>query len=403
MTGIDVAAAQDRIRRCVHCGFCNATCPTYLITGDELDGPRGRIWLMKDMLASPDTPPSARTLRHLDRCLTCLSCTTTCPSGVDYAQLIDQARSHAEPGRPWPQRLYRRALTGLLSRRRSFRAALRLGRLARPLAPLLPAPVQAMLAMVPAQLPSAGAAERSDPAAPASPTGRVILHLGCVQPALRPAIDDAAVRLLTRHGLHVVITRDAGCCGALHQHLGQAKAAAARAAATLAAWRAATDNIGPVDAILTTTSGCSSVMKHWADPLAGQVRDIGEFLASLPQLPAAIAPGTAVAWHNPCTLQHGQRVTAARELLVQAGFSVIDLAEPHLCCGSAGTYALLQPGLSGELKARKQAHIAATGARILASSNIGCLTQLATPDWQTIHVVELLDWASGGPCPLAAA
>ncbi|WP_156257069.1 glycolate oxidase subunit GlcF [Sandarakinorhabdus oryzae] len=389
--------ASALIRKCVHCGFCNATCPTYLLTGDELDGPRGRIWLMKDMLATPDAPPSPRALRHLDRCLTCLSCTTTCPSGVDYAQLIDHARAHAEPSRPWPQRITRRALTGLMSRRRSFRAALHLGRLARPLAPLLPARLQAMLALVPARVPLAGAAERDSPPAPAKPIGRVILHLGCVQPALRPQIDDAALRLLTRHGLHVIITRDAGCCGALHQHLGQADAANARAAATLAEWRAA----GPVDAIITTTSGCGSVMKTWADPLSAQVRDISEYLATLPPLPSQIAPGTAVAWHNPCSLQHGQRVTSARELLVQAGFDVRDLAESHLCCGSAGTYALLQPELSGELRLRKQAHVAATGAPILASSNIGCLTQLASPDWQAVHVVELLDWASGGPNPLS--
>ena len=388
--------AAALIRKCVHCGFCNATCPTYLLTGDELDGPRGRIWLMKDMLAAPDTPPSPRVLRHLDRCLTCLSCTTTCPSGVDYAQLIDHARAHAEPSRPWRERLARRALTGLLSRRRLFRAALHVGRLARPLSPLLPARLQSLLAQVPAHIPPAGTAERTNPPAPATPTGRVILHLGCVGPALRPQIDDAALRLLTRHGLQIIVTRDAGCCGALHQHLGQAQAAAARAAATLAQWRAA----GPVDAILTTTSGCSSVMKHWADPLAAQVRDISEFLSLLTPLPPTIPPGTAVAWHNPCSLQHGQRVFSARDLLVQAGFTVHDLAEPHLCCGSAGTYALLQPELSGQLRQRKHTHIATTGARILASSNIGCLTQLASPDWQTVHVVELLDWASGGPCPL---
>lgn len=391
-----MTGASALTRKCVHCGFCNATCPTYLLTGDELDGPRGRIWLMKDMLETPRAPPSPRALRHLDRCLTCLSCTTTCPSGVDYAQLVDLARGHAEPGRPWPQRLARRALSGLMSRRRLFRAALHLGRIARPLAPLLPARLQGMLAMVPATVPPVGAAERHDPAPPATPVGRVILHLGCVQPALRPGIDDAAVRLLSRHGLEVIISRD-GCCGALHQHLGQADAAAARTEATLSAWRAA----GPVDSILTTTSGCGSVMKHWADPLAAQVRDVAEFLATLPPLPATISPGTPVAWHNPCSLQHGQRLFSARGLLMQAGFDVRDLAEAHLCCGSAGTYALLQPELSGQLKARKQAHIAETGAPILASSNIGCLTQLASPNWQTIHVVELLDWASGGPNPLA--
>lgn len=393
----DLSAAPALIRKCVHCGFCNATCPTWLLTGDELDGPRGRIWLMKDMAARPEQPPSPRAARHLDRCLTCLSCTSTCPSGVDYAQLIDTARTHIEAHRPWRERLFRRALTGLFSRRRMFRAALHLGRFARPLAPLLPTRLQRMLALAPARIPPAGVAEQGVTPALAVPNGRVILHLGCVQPALRPAIDDAALRLLNRHGLAVTVTRDAGCCGALHQHLGQAEAAAQRQAATLSAWRTA----GPVDAILTTTSGCGSVMKQWDDPLSAQVRDISEYLATLPPLPSAIPAGTPVAWHNPCSLQHAQRRTDARALLEQAGFAVHDIAEAQICCGSAGTYALLQPELSGELKARKQAHIRATGAAILASSNIGCLTQLASPHWQTVHVVELLDWASGGPIPLA--
>uniref|UniRef100_UPI0022A7FBD7 heterodisulfide reductase-related iron-sulfur binding cluster n=1 Tax=Sandarakinorhabdus rubra TaxID=2672568 RepID=UPI0022A7FBD7 len=257
----------------------------------------------------------------------------------------------------------------------------------------LPAALRALLSQVPGQIPPPGAAERQDPAAPAQPTGRVILHLGCVQPALRSGIDDAAVRLLTRHGLEVIITREAGCCGALHQHLGQEDAAARRQAATLAEWR----SVGPVDAILTTTSGCGRTMKAWADPLAARVRDISEYLATLPPLPSRIAPGMAVAWHNPCSLQHGVRSTAARALLEQAGFAVRELGEAHICCGSAGTYALLQPDLSGQLKARKRAHIEATGVGILASSNIGCLTQLAGPGLQAVHVVELLDWASGGP------
>ena len=420
MTGIDITAANERIRKCVHCGFCTATCPTYLVTGDELDSPRGRIWLMKDMLANRQAPPSPRAVHHIDRCLSCLSCTTTCPSGVDYMHLVDAARVHIENNhrRAPIDRLLRALLPALLTRRGLLRWMLRAGRLVRPLAPLLPARFAAMLAMVPDQLPPPGLAERRVPLAPSGErTGRVILHLGCVQPVLRPAIDDAALRLLARHGVDVLITRQSSCCGALDHHLGRETAAAAHARANIIAWEAAAEAGGPVDAIIVTASGCGTVIKDYAalfgdDPamaaragaIAGQARDISEYLATLPPLPARIAPGVAVAWHSACSLQHGQQIKAVpRQLLVSAGFDVRDPAEAHICCGSAGSYAILQPEMSGALQARKQAALAATGARIVASSNIGCLGQIATPGLQTVHMVELLDWASGGPRPAALA
>ena len=415
MTGIDVAAAQDRIRKCVHCGFCTATCPTYLVTGDELDSPRGRIWLMKDMLANPAAAPSPRAVHHIDRCLSCLSCTTTCPSGVDYMHLVDAARAHIETThrRPLPDRLLRALLPALLTRRGLFRALLRAGRLVRGLAPMLPARLAAMLAMVPDDVPAPGLAERRmPPQPPGARIGRVILHLGCVQPVLRPAIDDAALRLLARHGVEVVITRQSACCGALDHHLGREAAAAVHARANIEAWEA----VGAVDAIIITASGCGTVIKDYAalfsdDPamaaraaaIAAQTRDISEYLALLPPLPTRIAPGLPVAWHSACSLQHGQQVKSApRQLLVAAGFDVRDPAEAHICCGSAGSYAILQPELSAKLKARKQDALAATGARIVASSNIGCIGQIGQrggPELHIVHMVELLDWASGGPSP----
>jgi glycolate oxidase iron-sulfur subunit len=412
MTGIDVAAAQDRIRKCVHCGFCNATCPTYLVTGDELDSPRGRIWLMKDMLANPAVVPSPRAVHHIDRCLSCLSCTTTCPSGVDYMHLVDAARAHIEQNhrRPLPDRVLRALLPAVLTRRGLFRALLRAGRLLRGLAPMLPARLAAMLAMVPEEVPAPGLAERRAPLPPVGArSGRVILHLGCVQPVLRPAIDDAALRLLARHGVEVVISRQSACCGALDHHLGREAAAAAHARANIAAWESA----GAVDAIIITASGCGTVIKDYAalfadDPamaaraaaVAALARDISEYLASLPPLPSRIAPGLPVAWHSACSLQHGQQVkTAPRQLLVAAGFDVRDPAEVHICCGSAGSYAILQPEMSAALKARKQAALAATGAHIVASSNIGCIGQIGGHGLQSVHMVELLDWASGGPAP----
>ncbi|MBC2669754.1 glycolate oxidase subunit GlcF [Novosphingobium piscinae] len=414
--GIDLDGAAARIRQCVHCGFCTATCPTYLVTGDELDSPRGRIWLIKDMLAAPDLAPSPRAVHHIDRCLSCLSCTTTCPSGVDYMHLVDAARAHIETRhrRPLGQRLLRAALPALLTRRRLFRLLLRAGRLARPLSRLLPAPLAAMIAMVPATLAAPGLAEQRQALAPAAPRrGRVILHLGCVQPVLRPAIDDAALRLLARHGIEVVITRQSACCGALDHHLGREPAAVAHARANIAAWEAA----GPVDAIVITASGCGTVIKDYPalfaqDPdmaaraaaVSGKAVDIAEYLARLPALPSCLAPGVPVAWHSACSLQHGQQVkTAPRALLVAAGFDVRDPVEAHICCGSAGSYAILQPALSATLKARKQAALMATGARIVASSNIGCMGQIAADQLHTVHLVELLDWASGGPIPPGVA
>jgi len=411
LSAIDIPAQQARIRKCVHCGFCTATCPTYLLTGDELDSPRGRIWLMKDMLTNPATPPSPRAVHHIDRCLSCLSCTTTCPSGVDYMHMIDTARAHiaATHQRPWPDRLLRAALPAILTRRSLLRPLLRAGRLMRPLAPLLPARIAAMLAQVPDHLPAPGLAERGHVPKPECRFGRVILHLGCVQPVLRPAIDDAALRLLARHGIEVVITRQSSCCGALDHHLGHGSAAAAHARANIAAWDAA----GPVDAIIITASGCGTVIKDYAalfvdDPamaaraasIGALARDISEYLALLPPLPSRIAPGLPVAWHSACSLQHGQQIKAGpRQLLIDAGFDVRDPAEAHICCGSAGSYAILQPDMSAALKARKQAALAATGARIVASSNIGCIGQIARPELHTVHMVELLDWASGGPPP----
>ena len=417
VAGIDVQAAQARIRQCVHCGFCTATCPTYLLTGDELDSPRGRIWLMKDMLAKPDLPPSPRAVHHIDRCLSCLSCTTTCPSGVDYMHLVDAARAHiaARHRRPLLEHLLRALLPALLTRRTLFRWMLRAGRLVRPLVARLSLPwpksVVAMLAMVPDRVPAPGLAERRLPPAPVTgPHGRVILHLGCVQPVLRPAIDDAALRLLARHGIEVLITRQSACCGALDHHLGRESAAAAHARANIAAWEAA----GPVDAILITASGCGTVIKDYPalfahDPVmrgraaavSALAADISEYLGRLPPLPSRIAPGLPVAWHSACSLQHGQQLkTVPRQLLTAAGFDVRDPGEAHICCGSAGSYAILQPDMSAALRSRKQAALAATGARIVASSNIGCLGQIASAELHTVHMVELLDWASGGPLPL---
>ena len=400
------------IRQCVHCGFCNATCPTYLLLGDELDSPRGRIVLIKDMLATA-APPAASTVKHIDRCLSCLSCTTTCPSGVDYHHLIDRARDHIEANyrRPPGERLVRWLVATVLPRRALFRASARLAGLARPFAGLLPPRIAAMIAAAPARLPPPGIAERGGVHPALCPRiARVALLSGCVQPALAPSIDDAAIRLLTRHGIEVIVAR-AGCCGALARHMGHADAARADARANIAAWE--TEVARGLDAIVVTTSGCGTAIKEYgqlfaddaewgarAARIAALARDITEVMAGVVLRPPVIAPGTIVAYHSACSLQHGQKVSSPpRALLAAVGFVVHEIGEGHICCGSAGTYSLLQPELSRALRDRKLGHIARTGARVVATGNIGCINQLQSDGVTMVHTVELLDWATGGPRP----
>ena len=411
------ATAASIIRNCVHCGFCTATCPTYLLTGDELDSPRGRIWLIKDMLEAGG-PPSATAVRHVDRCLGCLSCVTTCPSGVDYRRLVDTARDHIAEHhtRPWRDRALRRLLSVVLTRPWLFGAATRLGRYARPLAGVVPERVAAMLAMVP-RTAAVEAPLRAGVFPPiGARRGRVALHAGCVQPVLRPGIDAAAVRLLNRHGIEVVVAATGICCGALDHHMGHAARARALAVANIMAWEAQLAS-GDLDAILVTASGCGTVVKHYEelfgdDPawqaragrIAALTRDVSEYLATLTLVPPVIAPGLPVAYHAACSLQHGQQVrNAPRDLLTACGFDVREVGEGHICCGSAGTYSILQAEMAQALRNRKQVAIRATGAGIIVSGNIGCLEQLESADTPTVHLVELLDWATGGAAPSALA
>ena len=405
----ETAASHAEIRKCVHCGFCTATCPTYVLLGDERDSPRGRIELIKAMLEDGGAP-AASTVTHVDRCLSCLACKTTCPSGVDYAQLIDHGRAHIEAHyrRPLGERLLRWAIPHIMTRPRHLRFALALGRLARPLEPLLEAlrlsPLAALLRLTPTAAP-ASVKVGSYPAQGAS-RGRVALLRGCVEPAMAPSIREAAGRLIARAGYEVVLVEGEVCCGALSEHLGRAEEAGELAAANVAAWRRA----GPFDAIVTTAAGCGTTLKAYGRRLPGdaeaaacasQARDVLEFIGEV-GLPPVKRPGAlAVAYHAPCSLQHGQGIkTGPAELLAQAGFEVRAIAEGHLCCGSAGVYNILQPELAGRLRARKAANIARTGAAVVAAGNVGCIAQIAPAVGQpVIHPVELLDWATGGPKP----
>jgi glycolate oxidase iron-sulfur subunit len=425
-------AETDRIlRACVHCGFCTATCPTYLLTGDELDGPRGRIYLAKDMLEK-DRPADATTVKHLDRCLTCLSCMTTCPSGVNYMHLVDHARQHIERTykRPLGERALRSLLAFVLPNTARFRMALRLAALARPFRALLPRRLQALMAaadgsrraplpgtVLGANLPAERSASMTaDRAAGAITIKRVALLPGCVQPALRPEINEAAIRLLNRYGVEVVVAKGTGCCGALVHHMGREHAAAAQAKADIDAWIREMDSAG-LDAIIVTASGCGTMLKDYgfifrndaeyaakAARVSSLARDVTEVLAQVLSARASPAPEAAnlrVAYHSACSLQHGQKLNAlAPDLLRKAGFTVLDIPESHICCGSAGTYSLLQPEMSTQLRDRKARNIESTRPEVIATGNIGCITQIvqATPI-PIVHTVELLDWATGGPRP----
>jgi glycolate oxidase iron-sulfur subunit len=415
-----VAEANGILRTCVHCGFCTATCPTYVLLGDELDSPRGRIYLIKEMLEN-DRPATVEVVRHVDRCLSCLACMTTCPSGVDYMHLVDHARAHIEQTyrRPLVDRLLRAALAVVVPYPARFRAALRLAAVGRLASPVLRriavlAPVAAMLDLAPSRLPAVSpSGEPGVHAAAGARRARVALLTGCAQKVLRPAINEATIRLLTRQGVEVVNAPGEGCCGSLVHHMGREAESLAAARANVDAWTGLIE-AGGLDAIIINASGCGTTVKDYGHMLrlddayaqkaarvSALARDITEFLADL-GLPDAMAPeALTVAYHSACSMQHGQKVHAVpRALLSAAGFTVRDVPEGHLCCGSAGIYNIMQPEIAARLKERKLANIARTGPDVVATGNIGCIAQLASAGGPpVVHTVELLDWACGGPKP----
>ena len=413
----DIGESEKILRACVHCGFCTATCPTYVLLGDELDSPRGRIYLIKDMLEK-DATPGPEVVKHVDRCLSCLSCMTTCPSGVNYMHLVDHGRKHIEAHyqRPVLDRALRMILAWVLPRPALFRLALHGARLGRPFARFLRGRLRAMFMLAPSTIPASSPVDRSQ-VFPAEGTrqGRVALLNGCAQRVLDPGINEATIRLLTRHGVEVVVARGAGCCGALTHHLGREAPALRSAKANVAAWTRELDGEG-LDAVIVNTSGCGTTLKDygfmlredgkWADKAArvsALAKDVSEFMSDLGLMPPAREIDLTIAYHAACSLQHGQKVTQQpKALLSAAGFTVLDVPEGHLCCGSAGTYNLLQPELAQALRDRKAANIARTEADIIAAGNLGCIIQIGGAiDLPIMHTVELLDWATGGPLPQA--
>jgi glycolate oxidase iron-sulfur subunit len=412
-----IARSNEILRSCVHCGFCTATCPTYQVLGDELDSPRGRIYLIKDMLET-GRAADEKTVKHIDRCLSCLACMTTCPSGVHYMHLVDHARAHIEKTykRPLMDRMLRSVLARVIPYPGRFRLALFGAKLARPFAFLLPdRRLKAMLAMAPKHIPPVS---RNDDAQVFPAIGerrmRVALMTGCAQKALNTDINDATIRLLRRLGCEVVVAKGAGCCGALTHHMGKEDLAHGSAAVNIRAWMAEKRTQG-LDAIVINTSGCGTTVKDYGhmfrtDPelaedakvVAGMAKDISELLVQI-GLPQGAAKGLRVAYHAACSLQHGQGIkTAPKDLLKRAGFEVVEPADSHLCCGSAGTYNLLQPEISQELKRRKVATLEEKSPDIISAGNIGCMMQIGSGTGvPVVHTVELLDWATGGPRPRA--
>ncbi|WP_428672390.1 glycolate oxidase subunit GlcF [Roseibium sp.] len=417
-----VAESEKILRKCVHCGFCTATCPTFTLLGDELDSPRGRIYLIKDMLES-GRPADEKIVKHIDRCLSCLACMTTCPSGVHYMHLVDHARIHIEKTyrRPLSDRLMRGLLAAVLPYPKRFRLALIGAFFGRPLAgafkmfggPL--AKIGAMLELAPARAPIRGAHEGPGVFASEGPArkGRVALLSGCAQPVLNPGINDATIRLLRRSGYEIVLPEGEVCCGALVHHMGKEEASLENARRNVDVWLREADGEG-LDAILITASGCGTTIKDYGfmlkdDPayaekaarVSGLAKDVTEFLTGADLGAPSVKPDLTVAYHSACSMQHGQKITRQpKDLLKAAGFAVRDVPEGHLCCGSAGTYNILQPEIARRLRDRKVANIQKTNPDLIATGNIGCMTQIGLgTDIPIVHTVELLDWVYGGPEP----
>ena len=424
----DTARTEGILRKCVHCGFCTATCPTFLLLGDERDSPRGRIYLVKAMLEQ-ERKPSEQEVRHVDRCLSCLSCMTTCPSGVHYMHLIDHGRHHIEQNytRTLPDRLMRGLLTMLMPRPQLFRWAMVLGRVAKPLRALLPATssdpggatflrrLRAMLDAVPDVVAPPSSIDKPQTFAAVGPrTKRVALMPGCGQQVLAPEVNEATVRLLTRHGVEVVNVAGSGCCGSSVLHVGQNVRALELAKANIDAWLREADGAG-LDAIVINASGCGTTVKDYghmfaddpvwrpkAERIAKLAKDISEVMLDVGLRDVTARPLT-VAYHAACSMQHGQKVIEQpKKLLRAAGFTVKDVPEGHICCGWAGTYQVLQPELSQRLRDRKVANIESLRPDVIAAGNFGCIGNIASGTGIPIaHTVELLDWATGGPKPAA--
>jgi glycolate oxidase iron-sulfur subunit len=415
----NVNSSEKIIRKCVHCGFCNATCPTYQIAGDELDGPRGRIYLIKDMLEN-NKPANEKIAKHIDRCLSCYSCMTTCPSGVNYMHLVDHARNHIEKTfvRPFFDRFLRTLLSKILPSPTLFRMAGYCARLFYPFRFIFPKKIKNMLKYMPNSFPKSAHANQEVYPATGKTYAKVALLTGCVQRVISPQINDSTINVLNRHGVEVLVPRQVECCGSLNHHLGKEDLAHKSFINNINAWFKLYEEKN-LDAILVTTSGCGTTIKDYgyifrdhqdkeirnkAKIVSDLAKDVTEYLGKNIKLNYKTKDKKfKIAYHSACSMQHGQKLHSKPiDLLKKTGNDIFEIPDGHLCCGSAGTYNLLQDQMAAELLKRKVENINKVNPDFISTGNIGCITQISSgTKIPIVHTIEVLDWYTGGEKPKA--
>ena len=416
----DNKSSEKNFRRCVHCGFCNATCPTYQLLGDELDGPRGRIYLIKDMLEN-NKPANEKIVKHIDRCLSCYSCMTTCPSGVNYMHIIDHGRSHIEKTykRPFGDRLIREFLSITLSKSINFKIISILTQFIKPFRFFFPKRLREMIRLMPTKFPKKTLPKmKIYPARnKKKPVARVALLTGCVQKVISPQINEATIRLLNRHDIEVVVSKGIECCGSLNHHLGKNDLAKENFKKNILIWYDEYLKNG-LDAIISNTSGCGTTLKDYgfifrsddalkkkAKKISELTKDITEYLDNKVKLNFIVKSANEkkykIAYHSACSMQHGQKIHKEPiNLIKKTGNEVLEISDGHICCGSAGTYNLLQSDIAKKLLKNKIENIEKTNANFISTGNIGCITQIANgTKIPILHTVEIIDWYTGGPKP----
>jgi len=415
----NISSADGILRKCVHCGFCNATCPTYQIVGDELDGPRGRIYLIKDMLEN-EKPANEKIAKHIDRCLSCYACMTTCPSGVNYMHLVDHARNHIEKTfvRPFFDRFIRNLLSKILPSPTLFRMAGYSARLFYPFRFLFPKRIKNMLKYMPNSFP-VSRQENKEIYSPVGKTyARVALLTGCVQRVISPQINDATIDILNRHGVEVIVPKKVDCCGSLNHHLGKEELAHKSFINNINSWFKWYEEKN-LDAILVTTSGCGTTLKDYgyifrdhpdkelrrkAKMVSSLAKDVTEYLGKNIKLNYVKKDKKfTIAYHSACSMQHGQKIhSQPMDLLKKTGNEIVEIPDGHLCCGSAGTYNLLQDEMAAELLKRKVSNIDKVKPDFISTGNIGCMTQISSgTKIPIVHTIEILNWYTGGEKPTA--
>ena len=415
----NISSADGILRKCVHCGFCNATCPTYQVVGDELDGPRGRIYLIKDMLEN-NKPANEKIAKHIDRCLSCYACMTTCPSGVNYMHLVDHARNHIEKTftRPFFDRFIRSLLSKILPSPTLFRMAGYSARLFYPFRFLFPKKIKNMLKYMPNSFP-VSRQENKEIYSPVGKTyARVALLTGCVQRVISPQINDATIDILNRHGVEVIVPKKVDCCGSLNHHLGKEELAHKSFINNINSWFKWYEEKN-LDAILVTTSGCGTTLKDYgyifrdhpdkelrrkAKMVSSLAKDVTEYLGKNIKLNYVKKDKKfTIAYHSACSMQHGQKIhSQPMDLLKKTGNEIVEIPDGHLCCGSAGTYNLLQDEMAAELLKRKVSNIDKVKPDFISTGNIGCMTQISSgTKIPIVHTIEILNWYTGGEKPTA--